>query len=260
MQTLTQTPSLIVGLLAIAAVLVAGIVSDIRQKARTADDRQPVIRQYRKTGLTLWALCLACIASWHVADLPFGQMGLQAPTGWGGALAWALAGAALLYGLYSLITTVLNRTARSALRTQLDEAEGFDQLRPRRLSEHLGFQALSITAGITEEIIFRGFLMATLALVMPVWAAALASISLFIIGHAYQGMSGMLRILPITVLMTAVVLLGGSLWPAIIIHVLVDALAGCLVALADAHARADQAIADQESADGPGEAEALPTA
>lgn len=249
MHTLTQTPSLILGLLAIAAVLISGIVSDIRQKRRDPDDMPPVSHQYRKTGLTLWALCATCLACWYFADLPFADLGLQATTGWGGVLAWTLAGAAILYGLYSLITTARDRTARSKLRVQLAEAEGFDMLRPRSFTEHLGFQALSITAGITEEVIFRGFLMATLALVMPLWAAALASVSLFIIAHAYQGVSGMLRILPITVLMTAVVLLGGSLWPAIIIHILADALAGLLVALTDAHERSDQAIAEQAGED-----------
>jgi len=255
MQTLTQTPSLILGLLAIAAVLIAGFVSDVRQKGSAPDDLPPVGHQYRKTGLTLWILCASCLACWHFADPPLAALGLQAPTGWGGALAWTLAGAAIVYGLYSLVTTALDRTARSKLRTQLAEAEGFDILRPRRLSEHLGFQALSFTAGITEEVIFRGFLMATLALVMPLWAAALASVSLFIIAHAYQGLSGMLRILPITVLMTAVVLVGGSLWPAIIIHILADALAGCLVAMVDAHEDADQIMAKEANA---AEAAAIP--
>ncbi|WP_323760670.1 CPBP family intramembrane glutamic endopeptidase [Maricaulis sp.] len=251
MQTLTQTPSLILGLLAIAAVLIAGLVSDIRDKRRAPEDARPVMHQYRKTGLVLWLLCATCLGCWHVAGLPLTGLGLTAATGWGGALAWTLAGATIVYGLYSLVTTALDRTARSKLRRQLAEAEGFDLLRPRRLSEHLGFQALSVTAGITEEVIFRGFLMATLALMMPLWAAALASVSLFIIAHAYQGISGMLRILPITVLMTAVVLLGGSLWPAMLIHVVVDALAGCLVALTDAHARADDILADAETADAP---------
>ena len=255
MQTLTQTPSLILGLLAIAAMLIDGVISDIRQKKRAPDDKTPVSHQYRKTGLTLWILCATCLACWHFADLPFSGLGLQATTGWGGVLAWALAGAAILYGLYSLVTTALDRAARIKLRTQLAQAEGFDRLRPRTFTEHLGFQALSVTAGITEEVIFRGFLMATLALVMPLWAAALASVSLFIFAHAYQGLSGMLRILPITVLMTAVVLVGGSLWPAIIIHSLADALAGCLVAMVDAHEDADQIMAENAVE---GDAAALP--
>lgn len=250
MQTLTQTPSLMLGLLAIAAVLISGVISDIRLKRREPDDRPPVSHQYLKTGLSLWLLCATCLACWHFANLPFTDLGLQATTGSGGVLAWILAGAAILYGLYSLVTTALDRTARSKLRIQLAEAEGFDLLRPRRVSEHLGFQALSVTAGITEEVVFRGFLMATLALAMPLWAAAVASMSLFILAHAYQGVSGMLRILPITVLMTTVVWLGGSLWPAIIIHILADALAGCLVALTDTHERVDQVMAENAGEDG----------
>ncbi|OLF77486.1 hypothetical protein AWH62_16390 [Maricaulis sp. W15] len=252
MQPLLDQPALLAGLAAITVMLGFIVYRDLRDRRLGADaPNTPVQRQYRNTSITLWLMCAISLACWIAAGLPLSGIGLQATTGWTGWLAWGLVAAAIGYGLYALLGTALSREARIKLRRDFDAADGFDLIRPRTTGDHVGFQYLSLTAGITEEVIFRGFLIATLALVMPVWAAALASMAVFILAHAYQGPSGMLRITPITLFMTAVVLIGGSLWPAMIIHILADALAGALVALVDAHEDADACVPA-------GEAEALP--
>ena len=242
MDTLINHPALLVGLAVIAAFVVTGVVRDMLER-RAGDDApvKPVTTHYRNTALSLWAVSAACLVCWVLAGQPLAAMGLQAPQGWTGWLAWGLAAATLVYAIHSLTEAARNRDVRCKLRQELDTAEGFAQLRPRTAVQHAGFQALALTAGITEEVIFRGFLIATLAFIMPLWLAALSAIGVFVLAHAYQGLPGMLRILPITVVMTVTVLLGGSLWPAMVMHVLVDALAGALVALCDARADADAA-------------------
>jgi hypothetical protein len=88
---------------------------------------------------------------------------------------------------------------------------------------------MAVTAGITEEVVFRGFLIGTLALWMPAWAAAAASVVLFVGAHVYQGVSGMKRILPISVALTTVFLLTGSLLPVMALHALVDVAGGAMM-------------------------------
>ena len=241
MQALLDQPSLLAGIAAIITVLGFIVFRDLRERhlGATAPTKS-VQHHYRNTSLSLWLLCAICLACWMLAGRSLSDIGLRATQGWTGWLAWGLAAASIGYGLYALLTTAIDRDARCRLRRDFAEAEGFEEIRPRTAGDHVGFQYLSLTAGVTEEVIFRGFLIATLALVMPVWAAALASMAVFILAHAYQGISGMIRITPITALMTVVVLLGGSLWPAMIIHALADAVAGALVALVDAHEAADE--------------------
>ncbi|RKQ89562.1 CPBP family intramembrane glutamic endopeptidase [Maricaulis maris] len=252
MQPLLDQPALLGGLAAITLVFGFIVYRDLRHRLLGPDaPRKPVQRQYRDTSITLWLLCIICFICWILAGQPLSAIGLQATSGWTGWLVWGLVAVSIAYALYALLGTALDREARIKLRRDFYTADGFDLIRPRTVGDHAGFQFLSLTAGITEEVIFRGFLIATLALVMPVWAAALASMAVFILAHAYQGLSGMLRITPITLFMTAVVLIGGSLWPAMIIHILADALAGALVALVDAHEDADACVPTSE-------AEALP--
>ena len=50
------------------------------------------------------------------------------------------------------------------------------------------FYGLSITAGIVEEVLWRGFLIWYLSQFMPVWGAALISTIGFGLAHAYQGL------------------------------------------------------------------------
>ncbi len=257
METLIQSPALLFGLGATAFVVVIGIVRDLTQRANP--DRNPgaTMIQYRNTAATLWGLSFVCVACWVLSGQSLPEIGMTSPTGWQAWLVWALAAAAIAYLLYSIIATALDRATRIKLRADFAQADGFNLIRPRSTTEHLGFQGLSITAGVTEEVIFRGFLISTLALAMPVWAAALIVIGIFLVAHAYQGLSGMLRILPITILLTAVFLIGGSLWPAILIHIAVDAGAGLLVAIVDAHRESDEANTPMETGSASGTA-ALP--
>ena len=102
---------------------------------------------------------------------------------------------------------------------------------------------VALTAGITEEIIFRGFLIGVLSLVMPLPAAAAIAVAVFVVGHAYQGMAGMLRILPISIGLTVILLLSGSLWPCIILHALTDLVGGAVFQILHKTEEADQAEA-----------------
>jgi len=56
--------------------------------------------------------------------------------------------------------------------------------------ERRGWILVSVTAGITEEILYRGYLFFAIALLfpsVPVWAILFFSSVMFAIGHIYQG-------------------------------------------------------------------------
>jgi membrane protease YdiL (CAAX protease family) len=55
---------------------------------------------------------------------------------------------------------------------------------------------VAISAGITEEILYRGFLTCVLVTSFPtigIWLSIVVTACLFGLGHLYQGVSGMLR-------------------------------------------------------------------
>jgi membrane protease YdiL (CAAX protease family) len=95
--------------------------------------------------------------------------------------------------------------------------------------EYRLFQTMAVTAGITEEVIFRGFLIGVLALWMPLWVAGLAALAVFVGAHVYQGLSGMLRILPVSTVLTILFLASGSLFPGILLHAAVDLAGGAIL-------------------------------
>ena len=245
-QPLVESPSLIAGLGAIALMLVVIGIIDIRDRMRGGRETAPAPKSasYYRSMMILWAGAAICLASWSASGQELGMMGLGSGSGWRAVAGWVLAAGIVGYLVYSLVRAATSPHTRADLRRQFANAEGMDLLRPVSAREHRDFQLLSLTAGITEEIIFRGFLIGVLALLWPLWLAVLVSVTVFLLAHIYQGPAGMLRILPITLAMTGLYLLAGSLWPAIIVHVLVDATAGGLIALADAFEEQDAEFAD----------------
>jgi membrane protease YdiL (CAAX protease family) len=238
---------LICALSFIALILLAIPILDHRNKKRK---HQPGARtaMFRETMVLLWLMALVATLGWVVSGRSLVDIGI-APVrdGWRGYVALGLMVLALGYCAYQLLQVLASKAARQSVRQQL-EAVDLDSVRSETRSEALDFQALSVTAGITEEVVFRGVLIAAFALIMPVWVAVIASLIAFTLPHAYQGLGGLLRVLPTGAFLTAIVLVGGSLWPAIIAHIVIDMTAGLTFAILDRYETSDGSAAPDTSA------------
>lgn len=245
MNTLTPADGfLLLPLLAIAVLLIAGPFRDRMWKTRIKAGGEPDIRVklFRETNIWLWLTALVSLAGWLLSGRTLDGLGFDATLGgWRGGVAWGAAGAALAYMAWTVIETASSRKARASVRRQIDGFDGLDLIRAETPAEHNGFAALSVTAGITEEIVFRGVLIGALALILPLWAAAALSVVAFTLGHLYQGPKGMVRVLVVALVLTGIFLIGGSLWPVIILHIAMDLSSGLAFRLVDRHAEADAA-------------------
>jgi len=91
----------------------------------------------------------------------------------------------------------------------------------------LPYLALAITAGLCEEFLYRGFVMAVLTHVgSQTWAVVLLSSALFGLAHSYQGRGGMVMTTLIGVILGLGRIAFDSLIPAIFWHSAVDVVAG----------------------------------
>jgi membrane protease YdiL (CAAX protease family) len=133
----------------------------------------------------------------------------------------------VLVAYYSRIFRIVRRSSRAKLSVvkQLGDAAA---LLPRTGPELFGFVAVSLTAGLWEEFLFRGYLIWALAPCLSWWGAAALSVVLFAFLHAYQGRQGAIRSAFAGVFFTVVVAVFGSLLPAIVLHAIADLGAGVI--------------------------------
>lgn len=96
---------------------------------------------------------------------------------------------------------------------------------PRTRAERWWFAGVSVSAGICEEVIFRGFLIRYLA-VLPIGlglvGAVLGAALIFGVDHGYQGLLGVLVTGGLALLMTALFYASGALPLAMVVHALLD--------------------------------------
>ncbi|HSM61263.1 MAG TPA: CPBP family intramembrane glutamic endopeptidase [Longimicrobiales bacterium] len=102
-------------------------------------------------------------------------------------------------------------------------------LLPRTRRERGIFVILSGAAGLGEETAYRGYLFATLAPGIGAGGAAVLTSAVFGVLHAYQGPPGMVRAGLLGGLLAVGLLGSGSLWPPIVAHAVLDALAGLVL-------------------------------
>ncbi|WP_019634952.1 CPBP family intramembrane glutamic endopeptidase [Actinomadura atramentaria] len=96
-------------------------------------------------------------------------------------------------------------------------------LLPRTRRERGAGLAMAATAGTTEEIVFRGLLIALFTAPLGgTWPAAAAALAVFTVGHLYQGVRALPPILLLGLLLTWVYVKTGSLFPVMALHVLMD--------------------------------------
>jgi membrane protease YdiL (CAAX protease family) len=136
----------------------------------------------------------------------------------------AIVGAALFAILQWLNLRRVGRLPMDARGTLQAIAE---RILPQSSMELLPYLALSITAGLCEEFLYRGFAMAVMARAgLPLWAVVLLSSVLFGLAHLYQGRGGLVSTMVIGLVLGTGRIAYDSLVPVIFWHTAVDVVAG----------------------------------
>jgi len=211
-------------LLALALVFVQPLAGRRRYRrllAAIAADPGARLRHYRRGIAGEWvAVGVVGLIGALVGRGP-ASIGLTAKRGLGGAGATVVEVAVVL-AASAVVFRVAGGAFRRALRRQ---AEGFLALLPRSGTERVAFAGLAVTAGICEEILFRGFGIAYVRWLWPgVTHAALITLTSIAFGfaHLYQGPRGVLLTGLVGGLFAAVTVSSGVLLPAMVMHALLD--------------------------------------
>jgi membrane protease YdiL (CAAX protease family) len=185
------------------------------------------MQRYRGALGLIASLGGATLLVWAVSGRSWAELGFSASDNLyflGGMGAVALACALLVA---QSADVACNAKTRADIAKLLDGQAEVDKFVPRTAGEFRMWSLVSLAAGVFEEIVFRGFLIWALAHWVPVWAAAALSIAVFTLAHLYQESAGALaRVVGMAVILTLVVVLSGSLYPAMLLHFAVDLSSG----------------------------------
>ena len=179
---------------------------------------------YNSTMAGHWALFVVLLGFWIVAGRQWVDLGFGFNID-----ARELIGLALTVAVIVALAVQLRQVGKAdpettnAYRQQLGKLEF---LFPRNNNELSRFYMVSVTAGIVEEAIWRGFLFWYLGHIMPLWAAALVSSIGFGVAHIYQGVSNVPKVIVVGVVFSGLFLLTGSLWLPMLLHAIFDIIQG----------------------------------
>jgi membrane protease YdiL (CAAX protease family) len=196
----------------------------IRRLKRSTDPRRK-LRVYAVTMAWVWAA--SALAWWMVRPGFFFRLRPGARPGWlpgGEFLPGFVTGLCIAFAVALLLPVVLvyrSEKARQNLRRALSSLSFF---LPVTRSERWLFAGVSITAGICEETLYRGFLMHYFGdeRHLTVVAGVVLSSFVFGIAHEYQGIRGMIGAGVLGMVFAMLYLLTGSLLLPMVLHAAID--------------------------------------
>jgi uncharacterized protein len=140
----------------------------------------------------------------------------------GSSFIWGLVTAIVFVLAIQLFLTHRNPKLRKKI---LQALQRMAFILPVTSEERVWFAFVSLTAGICEEILYRGFLIRYLAYTpwhIEVWIALVISSLAFGLAHSYQGIGGMIGTALMGAVLGVVFIVSGSLWLPILIHAAID--------------------------------------
>jgi len=174
------------------------------------------------TTLVVLILCL-------LLGIRFYDIGLRGiildQTVWFTAVTLILGGFFFIAHIGCMIAYLVSPKYREGQRESFVPNKTLELLVPRSRTEKRYWLFVSLTAGIGEEIVHRGFLFFILQaafpnILMPLMLV-IASV-MFGAAHAYQGLRGMIRSAAFGALLGCLFLVTGSLIPGMVLHVVID--------------------------------------
>lgn len=180
-------------------------------------------KSYTHIFLMEWPATLVLVAVWFVIGRDVATLGLSPSfAGWQW-LGLGLGAAAVVALLIQQRVVLRSPDQLAKLRDGMGDLEA---LAPHDDREERLFMGVSLTAGICEELLYRGMLLAALTPLLGTWGAVFAGAAVFGLGHAYQGRMGILKTGLVGLAMGALTVLSGSLFAAMAVHTVVDMTSG----------------------------------
>ncbi len=181
-----------------------------------------------------WGLAVVALVVWLSAPgVDAGAVGLRWPQSWPGPL--AVAGTVAVLGFVVVSTRALRSGGLARAAAELRRpGEGRHAepavhatlaLLPRTTAERRLFMLVGVTAGVCEEWLYRGFLLAVVAAVgggLPTPALVAIGALAFGLAHAYQGVVGVVTTGVLGGVLAAVYLSTGSLLLPVLLHAVID--------------------------------------
>jgi membrane protease YdiL (CAAX protease family) len=231
-------------ILATLFVLYIGIVRPLLrrrsyQKFRREVVTNPALRSqyYLRMLVEPWLWLVVIYIILRITSAPLSVIGLGTPHDWGLTLWLIVEILVLTLIVVAIIRYRIAKTHRPGLATLLLKVK---DLLPHTAYERRLWILVSITAGIWEEVVFRGFLITyflAFGTFFGLLAAVILSSILFGFAHIYQGWKGVLVTGVLGAILASVYVSTGSLIVPIVCHILIDAR---IVFLAPALLKLDQ--------------------
>jgi len=194
------------------------------------------VSYYKKIMVGLWIPTIIILGLIAFSELTLKDVGLTLPSFQleilGAVPSYIIIG---LIGLYSLLMVyyLLGYHFSSEFRKKFSEQKqssmqkiSYADMIPVSKEEKKCWNYVSITAGVTEEIIYRGFIIFAFSYFFPslsIWVILLISAVLFGLAHTNQGLvEGFIRTTIIGFLFACFYVVVGSILPLILLHVVID--------------------------------------
>jgi len=222
-------PSFLDHILVLLLGLVLPFFSGIRGSEQMGNihfDERTRRRFFISNSLVLWFLAAAVVGLWLWNKRPLSLMGFNyiQPS----LATWILTGAMVVFYIADITYSLFSP---EELKKTHDQWEATVPFLPESAREMPAYIFMCLSAGICEEILYRGFLVTYFIDPMrpgfPITAAIFPAV-LFSLAHFYQGYKAMGKIFLLSLLFALIFIFSGSLIIVVIIHFLIDLVGGVL--------------------------------
>jgi uncharacterized protein len=193
------------------------------KRLKSSTDPRIKIRTYKKKIGWLWSFSVvACVVFGWRAVLTIHREPNEASWLPGSSFVIGFAGAAMIALFVPIIVMMRSETTRARVAKSL---ERLNFILPGTSEERRWFVLVAITAGVCEEILYRGFLIQyfrQLPVHIGLTGALVVSAGVFGIAHLYQGIIGIVQTAVLGALFAVLFLATGSLVLPMILHAAVD--------------------------------------
>jgi membrane protease YdiL (CAAX protease family) len=194
-----------------------------RSLAREAPGARKLVPRYLFIILRGWLFAAVVVAVWWVQRRPFSALGLAPHLS-----IWDYAGCALAL-LIGLVMVAQGRNFTSAPPEKIARAvKAVREIKitPNTTGELSLFMLMAVSAGVWEELVYRGFLVWFLVPLTGIAGAVVISALIFGLAHLYQGFRGFMTSMVLGLIFAAFYLLTASLWWLMIVHAAMDIAGG----------------------------------